>query len=1114
VAADRHRKFEHGAARSWLRLGLSSSDIDAPGDSPDAFGSLLHELEVARDGVIEAVRERARRIGELEAEVAKIRSLPEELQEELDGIAEMVEGQRVIIMAKAARLEPRTAPRPELVDIGYLDGRLPSSHPLTVLLDEARRQGAKANNALFFAWYHRSRLSKLIAEGLASRRWAERMAEERHREVVRITAELTAACRAAGERAEAAAARALVACADVLGKRAPSMRPGWSGDVWDGWVPPTGVEPVHLGMVSLRPEPLADELRSVPDVRMPLHTDFRSLGGLLLQHGNSSRDRALGTARAAITRLLAAIPPGKAQFLFFDPLGLGQAVSPFLALADHDRDLVGGKVWTSADELRGRLRDVTVHIETVIQKYLRGEYETIDEYNAAADEIAEPYRIVVVFDFPTQFDETAFHQLCRIVANGPRCGVYTLLVVNGEAPMPYNVSLGELPALPMIDVGNGQVDLWTREREPIGTFDLQLDDDPLASATTGGSAGGTNGGQAVIDRIVDAVGRGGRHLEDVTVGFGRAMELYGRAAAAGIHSHIPRAETVVAADDPATWWRFDSSEAICGPLGRSGARDVAALRFDSEIRSGALLVGRPGAGKSTLLHTYIAGLATLYGPDELELYLIDFKEGVEFKAYAEHALPHARCVAVESEREFGLSVLEAIVAEQRRRAELIRGLGGQQTAFARVREATAERLPRILLVFDEFHVLFAEDDKIGATAADLLETIIRQGRGFGVHVLLGSQSLSGLDALGRHVLQLLPIRILLPSSEADAATTLGESNDAWKTLKRRGEGVLNSSGGAVEANIPFQTSFQTEDERLARLRALRAAADANGFERRPVVFEGYAAARLDDVKADTWAESAREGTSGLTLQVGAPLGLSGPVGVALRRESGANVLVVARPGQDVPLSLLATALLSALATRPDVRIQVIDFTAIDEGVEDALAPLIRSGRVTLTRRRTADRVLAEVAAEVDRRVDEDDVRAPSTLLVVYGAHRARDLDPLRSEVVFGDDDGGPDLLGPLRKVVTDGPEVGVHTWIWVDSVGGLKRRLPTAVQRELGFRIAGTMSRDDSVDLLDVDTAAKCRAHQVVVLDDATGLVQRATAYAVPDTGWIEEVATTLGGTD
>ena len=60
----------------------------------------------------------------------------------------------------------------------------------------------------------------------------------------------------------------------------------------------------------------------------------------------------------------------------------------------------------------------------------------------------------------------------------------------------------------------------------------------------------------------------------------------------------------------------------------------------------------------------ITNLALRYSPDEVELYLVDFKKGVEFKAYARAGLPHARVVAIESEREFGLSVL----ATARRRA--------------------------------------------------------------------------------------------------------------------------------------------------------------------------------------------------------------------------------------------------------------------------------------------------------------------------------------------------------------------------------------------------------------------------------------------------------------
>ena len=67
----------------------------------------------------------------------------------------------------------------------------------------------------------------------------------------------------------------------------------------------------------------------------------------------------------------------------------------------------------------------------------------------------------------------------------------------------------------------------------------------------------------------------------------------------------------------------------------------------------------------------------MYGPDEVEFYLIDFKKGVEFKPYAAFRLPHARVVAIESEREFGMSVLERLDLELRYRGDLFRESGVQ-----------------------------------------------------------------------------------------------------------------------------------------------------------------------------------------------------------------------------------------------------------------------------------------------------------------------------------------------------------------------------------------------------------------------------------------------------
>src|SRR5262249_58240798 len=85
--------------------------------------------------------------------------------------------------------------------------------------------------------------------------------------------------------------------------------------------------------------------------------------------------------------------------------------------------------------------------------------------------------------------------------------------------------------------------------------------------------------------------------------------------------------------------------------------------------------GKTGSRKSTLLHALITNLALNYGPDEVELYLVDLKKGVEFKTYAARVLPHARVVAIESEREFGLSVLLRLDAGLRRRGDLFRAAG-------------------------------------------------------------------------------------------------------------------------------------------------------------------------------------------------------------------------------------------------------------------------------------------------------------------------------------------------------------------------------------------------------------------------------------------------------
>src|SRR4029077_8273633 len=128
----------------------------------------------------------------------------------------------------------------------------------------------------------------------------------------------------------------------------------------------------------------------------------------------------------------------------------------------------------------------------------------------------------------------------------------------------------------------------------------------------------------------------------------------------------------------------------------------------------ALVAGKTGSGKSTLLHALITNLALNYSPEEAELYLVDFKKGVEFQGYAAHRLPHARVVAIESEREFGLSVLQRLDGVLKDRGDKFRAVGANDLAGYReaiAMKGTSTILPRIVLIVDEFQEFFVEDDK-------------------------------------------------------------------------------------------------------------------------------------------------------------------------------------------------------------------------------------------------------------------------------------------------------------------------------------------------------------------------------------------------------------------
>src|SRR6185436_19248194 len=149
-----------------------------------------------------------------------------------------------------------------------------------------------------------------------------------------------------------------------------------------------------------------------------------------------------------------------------------------------------------------------------------------------------------------------------------------------------------------------------------------------------------------------------------------------------------------------------------------------------------------------------------------------------------------------------------------------RRAGVQDLASYR-RSPGAGRMPRTLLIFDEFQEFFSEDDKLAQDASVLLDRLVRQGRAFGVHVLLGSQTIGGSSGLPRSTIGQMAVRVALQTSEADSQLILGDNNSAARLLSRPGEAIYNDQGGLVEGNSPFQIAWLPDEQREQFLDAVR-----------------------------------------------------------------------------------------------------------------------------------------------------------------------------------------------------------------------------------------------------------------------------------------------------
>lgn len=260
-----------------------------------------------------------------------------------------------------------------------------------------------------------------------------------------------------------------------------------------------------------------------------------------------------------------------------------------------------------------------------------------------------------------------------------------------------------------------------------------------------------------------------------------------------------------------------SSEMLDIPIGKVGA-NIQNILFDTtgEGSPHAVVIGGTGSGKSNLLHTIIMNACYKYSPNELNIYLVDFKGGVEFQYYEaggdiHKQFPHIKLTGLTSDPEDGVAILSNMVGELDWRKLHFKESGVEDIIKYRIKFPDS-KMPRILLIIDEIQALFDNENygsDLVSKAITLLSNIAKEGRAPGINLLWASQNVPSVPELKKKVLSQIGNRISLRLNNPDDASEIGIDSKKVINLNRpeKGLGLIADVSSGKSGSTEFRVAY-------------------------------------------------------------------------------------------------------------------------------------------------------------------------------------------------------------------------------------------------------------------------------------------------------------------
>jgi hypothetical protein len=255
--------------------------------------------------------------------------------------------------------------------------------------------------------------------------------------------------------------------------------------------------------------------------------------------------------------------------------------------------------------------------------------------------------------------------------------------------------------------------------------------------------------------------------------------------------------------------------------------------------------------------------------------------------------------------------------------------------------------------------------------------------------------------------------------------------------------------------------------------------------------------------------------------LGEPVAIKDPTGITLRRQSGANVLIVGQHDESAMALMQSTVLsLAAQHSRTSAKFVLFDGTPGDSHLASILPRLadVIPQEMKVVEYRGVEEAMAELGEELKKRTDNEDAAAPEIYAVIFGLQRYRALRKSEdSSFSFGSagDDAGEKKPAPdkvFADLLRDGPHAGMHVVAWIDTPVSIERTLDRTAMREFDNRILFQMSANDSSNLVDSPAANKLGMFRALSYSEEQGTTEKFRPYALMPQSFLEEVRAKLRG--